>query len=62
MKYICFFSPSGKPMYERVNGRFARDMRMMYNCGIVDFNRIVNTENKARRWKISYKNGLRQSK
>lgn len=40
-------------MYEPVSGDFARELRLQRNLGIVFFNRIVNTENKARRWQMS---------
>ncbi len=50
MKYVCFYSPSGTPMVEGVSDREAREMKFMYNLGIVDFIKIVNKRLKAEKF------------
>lgn len=50
MKYICYYTVDGKPEIKAVSNAHAVELRFMRNIGVVFINRIVNTENKARRW------------
>lgn len=49
MKYLCFHGCNGQPQYEQITAKFANELKTM--GGVVFYNKIVNRELKAIRWR-----------